>query len=359
MAARLKSVLDRYDISLASSLARIRSFAGVNLVVVGDVLEDQYVECELGGIASDAPVMQVTPIDDGCEYVGGAGVLALHAASLGANVTYVGFLPAGGAVKQRGIQETLERAGVRVVGVAAEAELRKTRYLVEGQKVFKVDQCRPLSITSAQESDWRSRLSAELGKGADGLIAVDFGYGSLNGPRTRAAVEMAKSRRARVFADVSSNRYASLATFAGLGCNAAFPSEAEIRAYLGEPAAGLPLLVSHLFDRGVADAVAMTLGPRGAVAFERATQSTSADGGRRYLPEYLPLLARFPVDPLGAGDALTTVAALSLTTGASFVEAVFLGRVAAAVVVERLGNEPVAAARVRRLLQTRGIFDKT
>lgn len=356
VAARLQSLLDRHGIDLPSSLARVQSFVGLKLVVVGDVLLDQYVECELGGIASDAPVMQVSPIDEGCSYVGGAGVLALHAANLGANVTYVGFLPPRDATENPGIRQPLEQAGVHVVSVPAEGVLRKTRYLVEGQKVFKVDHCRPLSISSAQEHEWLSLLESVFDRSPDGMIAVDFGYGSLNGPRTKAAVAMAKQRDIKAFADTSSNRYASLGKFTGLGCDAVFPSEAEVRAYLGEPAAGLPVLVSDLFDNQVAHAVAMTLGPRGAVVFERQQRSANAEGGYRYLPEYLPSLARFPLDPLGAGDALTTVASMAVLRGASFVEAVFLGSVAAAVVVERLGNEPLTADLVTRFLKSRALF---
>lgn len=354
VAARLKALLARYGIDRQSALTRIDAFQGVKLVVIGDLILDEYIECELGGIASDAPVMQVTPIDRGYCYIGGAGVLALHAACLGADVTYVGYLPESHAPDLE-IGERLSDAGVRVVSVPAEGILRKRRYLVEGQKVFKVDHCRPLSITSAQESDWLSKLQSSLDD-ASGLIAVDFGYGSLNGPRARAAIEAAKQRGVFVAADTSSNRYASLGKFAGLRCDAIFPSESEVRAYLGEPAAGLPLLVSDLFEHDVADAVAMTLGSKGAVVFERDQRSQRAEGGYRYVPEYLPTLASYPIDPLGAGDALTTVATLSRIAGASFLEAVFLGSAAAAIVVERLGNEPISRDAMESFLKRQTIL---
>jgi sugar/nucleoside kinase (ribokinase family) len=150
-----------------------------------------------------------------------------------------------------------------------------------------------------------------------------------------------------------------LGKFFGAQCDTIYPSESEARAYLGEPELGLPLLASKLFSHDMADAVALTLGARGLVLFERHRQSTDVDGAVRYLPEYLPALSRLAVDPMGAGDALTTVASLARLAGADRVEALTLGSLAAAVVVGRLGNEPVAGEPILRLLERRSPFDES
>ena len=352
---RLRSILSRHGITRSSLEDRMRQFADVELVVVGDAILDHYVECEQGGLPTEAPVLQVSPISERF-YVGGACVMALHAAELGARVTYVGFLAEDDRRADPGIRETLESRGVRVLAIPSEVRLMKTRYLVEGQKVFKVDRCRPAAITSAQETQWLAELERAFSGAASGLIAVDYGYGTLTHPRMQAAAKVAATRNARIFGDTTTNRFASLGKFEQLHCDAIFPCEIEARAYLGHPDVGLPILASELFANGLAKAIALTLGPRGLVLFDRERRSVDAEGGERYLPEYLPALANYAVDPLGAGDALTTCAALVRLAGGSYVEAVVLGSVAASICVRTMGNEPIRLDTLLRSLRRDSLF---
>lgn len=352
---RVSAYLSRHGLTADLLENRLRALQDQSVVIVGDAVIDHYVECEQGETSTEAPILQVSPIDER-SYLGGACVLALHAASLGAKTTYVGFLPTRGSNDGLDIRATLESGGVNVLSVGVESTLVKTRYLVEGQKVFKVNRCRPLSISTAGEDQWLKHLSSAMAGDARGVIGVDFGYGALTRPRMRKAAQIIQSAGGKLYGDTSSTRTASLGKFHGASCEAVFPSESEARAYLGEPELGLPLLASKLFSQRIAGAVALTLGPRGLVLFERNRQSADVDGSARYLPEYLPTLAPHAVDPLGAGDALTTVASLALLADATPVEAVLLGSVAAAIAVGRLGNEPIGLDPMLRFLRTRPPF---
>jgi sugar/nucleoside kinase (ribokinase family) len=118
----------------------------------------------------------------------------------------------------------------------------------------------------------------------------------------------------------------------------------------------LPVVVAKLFNHRIAEAVALTLGARGLVLFEASRQSVEVDGLVRYLPEYVPALSRYAVDPLGAGDALTTAASLTRLAGGGYVEAALLGSAASAVVVARLGNEPLTLDAMHRYLETHQLF---
>lgn len=351
---RIKAFVQRHGITRESLIDRLKRFQDLHVVIIGDPLLDHYVECEQVGASSEAPILQVSPMNDRY-FVGGAGVLALHAVSLGAEATIVGFFgPSSPPIPD--IQQVLSDRNVRVLSIAADEPLLKTRYLVEGQKVFKVDRCRPIAVTSVQENVWCGHVESAFAAGAQGLIAVDFGYGSLSHSRVRRAVQAARGAGAKVFGDVSSSRYASLSKLTGLEFDAIFPNEAEARSFLGEPEIGLPLLASSMFNHELAKVIALTMGPRGLVLFDRDRVGRQADEHMRYLPEYLPSLARVAVDPLGAGDALTTVASLALMAGGSLVESVFLGSIAAAVVVHRLGNEPVQVDDIIRFLNAHLLF---
>ena len=353
---RLRAILSRYQITRASLVERVRQFSSLKVLVVGDVLIDHYVECEQLNVSAEAPILQVSPIDER-HYVGGAGVLALHLANMGAAVTYVGFMSPAGTTLADEIRRELQEAGVTIRWVASGPPLIKTRYLVEGQKVFKVDRCRPLSISSAEDAHWGRLLSESLSRGCSGIVAVDFGYGTLTLPRMRCVAQFAEAAHASVFGDTSAARYASLAKFAGLMCDSVFPNESEARAYLGEPEAGLPLLASELFRHQIAKAIVLTLGSRGLVLFEQDRQSADASGQVRYLPEYLPSLAPHAVDTLGAGDVLTAMASLTRLAGGSHVEAALLGSLAAALIVGRLGNEPLQLAALMSAIERHPILD--
>jgi rfaE bifunctional protein nucleotidyltransferase chain/domain len=343
-AERLRNVASRFGLTRRSLTARLRAVEGLAVTVTGDILLDHYVECEQGGETAEAPILQVTPIERRF-YVGGAGVLALHARALGARASVVGFFrdpPSPGLPDPAAM---LEEAGVRVFATPTAVGLRKIRYLVDGQKVFKINHCRLIPVDSADRDHWFGQLAAAL-TGTDGMIAVDFGYNALDVERMRAACGLAGERGVRRFGDVSSGRYASLGKFAGLDLECLFPSEAEVRSWLGEPALGLPLLASRVFDTRAAERVVITMGPRGLVAFDRDLVTVGADGLRQYGSVYLPTMASSVVDPLGAGDTLTAVASLVRLAGGSLVESAWLGAMAAARTVRRFGNEPLRAEQL-------------
>jgi bifunctional ADP-heptose synthase (sugar kinase/adenylyltransferase) len=95
----------------------------------------------------------------------------------------------------------------------------------------------------------------------------------------------------------------------------------------------------------------VTLGKEGLVAFDRASQDpASRDFCARLRSEQLPALAEHAVDRLGCGDALLAVATLAMAAGAGFMQAAYLGSVAAALEVMRMGNVPIHGVDFRRFV---------
>jgi sugar/nucleoside kinase (ribokinase family) len=84
----------------------------------------------------------------------------------------------------------------------------------------------------------------------------------------------------------------------------------------------------------------VTMGKQGLVTFRWPAGSPEASA-YRLRSEYLPALSPRGVDPLGCGDALLSVASLTLSSGGSIEAAAYLGSLAAAIEVQRLGNVPV------------------
>ena len=65
--------------------ALVEKFASLRITVVGDVIVDEYIECEALGMSQENPTIVVSPISRQ-RFLGGAGIVAAHAANLGATV---------------------------------------------------------------------------------------------------------------------------------------------------------------------------------------------------------------------------------------------------------------------------------
>ena len=64
------------------------SFGKLRVLVIGDLIIDEYITCQPLGLSQEEPSIVVTPIDT-LRFVGGAGIVAAHAAGLGADVDFI------------------------------------------------------------------------------------------------------------------------------------------------------------------------------------------------------------------------------------------------------------------------------
>jgi len=114
------------------------------------------------------------------------------------------------------------------------------------------------------------------------------------------------------------------------------PTEYEARLALRDFESGLVIISERLRQVAQADNVIVTLGPEGLLV--------QAPGGGEYQTDRLPAFNTAPKDVAGAGDSLFTAAALALRAGVDIWRSTYLGALAAAYQVSRVGNTPVNPA---------------
>ncbi|MCK7521169.1 MAG: adenylyltransferase/cytidyltransferase family protein [Ignavibacteriales bacterium] len=86
-----KKTLDKQKISIDKLIQYCDEFKDLNILVIGDTIVDQYVACDALGMSSEAPVLAIRELESK-EFVGGAAVVARHAAKLGAQLLfYIGY----------------------------------------------------------------------------------------------------------------------------------------------------------------------------------------------------------------------------------------------------------------------------
>jgi rfaE bifunctional protein kinase chain/domain/rfaE bifunctional protein nucleotidyltransferase chain/domain len=342
---RLGIICRRYGIDRTSTEALLRSFAGLNVLVVGDLILDRYAFCDATDLASESPMMSLARLEERV-YVGGAGIVARHAAGLGAN-TYL--LSTAAHDKQSSLaQATLAHEGVNTHLIACRPRLpEKTRYLVDTTKLFRVEdaEIHPLdSVSERQAAVWIESIADRI----DVVIFCDFGYGTVTRGLLARLREILDSRPRVLAAEVSGPR-GLLLDFknATILC----PSERELRSALHDFQSGLSNAAWNVMNQTQARHMLVTLGKKGVVVFDRQSHDINdPEWQGRLRSEYLPSLADHVVDSLGCGDALLTTTTLTLAAGGRLMQAAYLGSAAAAIEITRVGNMPLDSDSLRRWL---------
>jgi rfaE bifunctional protein kinase chain/domain len=320
----------RHGFSIAALKGHLARFDGMRVLVVGDLIVDEYVDCEALGMSREDPTIVVSPLESR-RFVGGAGIVAAHARGLGADVSYVGL--SGEDEAAFFASETLEGYGVRATLVRDDTRptTLKRRYRAEGRTLLRVSHLRQHEARTEVCAKMRAAIEARLA-GADLMIFADFNYGCLPQPLVEDLIALGRSRRVTMVADSqASSQVGDISRFVGM--RLITPTEHEARLAMRDWSSGLAALADSLRRRASAEHVVITLGAEGLLVH--------ASNGRDWDTDRLPAFNTAPKDPAGAGDSFLTCAAMALTAGVDIWQSVYLGSLAAACQVARVGNTPI------------------
>ncbi len=348
-AQRLCLMCNRYNLTRDTMEASLKRFRDLHVVVVGDTVIDRYVLCDAMGIAHESPMISLAQRDERT-FIGGAAIVARHVAALGAHT----FLLTSGGEDDYSHEVTgqLKAEGIHVNMIKSRPSLvEKTRFLVDEDKLFKVDKAQALPLDSVAER--RAALILEQqSKVADAVIFCDFGYGMITGGLLNRVLPTLRQNVNILAADVSGGR-ANLLNFehVDLLC----PTEREVRSALNDYESGLSNVAWQLLQNTQARHLIVTLEKRGMVIFERQSQNrTDKAWSGRLRSEHLPSFATRTVDRLGCGDAALAAGTLSLAAGDSLMQAAYTGNATAALEIAQLGNHPISSIQLSKWIRSRG-----
>jgi rfaE bifunctional protein kinase chain/domain len=321
--------------------AAIESFGRRTLVVVGDLITDEYLIGKPRRISREAPVL-ILRFSDRDVRLGGAANAAHNVHALGAEV-----VPVGVVGRDRAGDELLalfHERGITTDGIVTEAGRVtpvKTRIMAGGyqatrQQVVRLDREPEGELQPATEEALLARVES-LAARADAVLVSDYGYGTVTPRVYERALQVARRRRIAVTVD---SRY-ELPRFTG--ATAATPNEAELAELAGQAAddeRAVEKAGRQLLERLDARMLLVTRGSQGLALLER-------DGATTFIPIYgTDEIA----DVTGAGDTVISTFTLALVSGASPVEAATLANIAAGIVVMKRGTATVSRAELRQAL---------
>ncbi len=311
------------------------------IVVIGDLIADEYLYGKPTRISREAPVI-ILKFTEREVRLGGAANAAHNVHTLGARV-----LPIGVVGRDRAGEELLTHfhaAGIPTDGIVVEAGRTtpmKTRILAGGyqatrQQVVRLDREPAAELAPTSEDTLLNRLT-ELGARADAILVSDYGYGTVT-PRVFERVRAVARRRGTVVAVDS--RY-DLPRFTGV--TAATPNEAELADLTGtvvDDERGVEKAGRQLLERLDARILLVTRGSQGMAVLER-------DGATTFIPIHgTDEIA----DVTGAGDTVISTFTLALASGAEPVAAASLANVAGGLVVMKRGTATVTRAELAEAL---------
>lgn len=333
--------LIRHGIEPAKLIELLQQFSGLKVCVVGDLIIDEYITCQPLGMSQEDPTIVVTPIDS-TRFIGGAGIVAAHAAGLGASVRY--FSVTGNDVARDFALEGLAAVGVnaRLLVDDSRPTTLKQRFRSKGKSLLRVSHLHQGAISVALQQQMLSELEQAM-VGADLLVLSDFNYGCLPQPLVEQLVSMAKSRGVMLAADSqSSSQVGDISRFKGM--DLLTPTEREARISTRNREDGLVILAEQLRQQASAHNILLKLGEEGLLIH--------AGNGRGddWLTDRVDALNSAPKDVAGAGDSLLITSAMALASSGSIWEAACLGSLAAAVQVGRVGNTPLRTEELVREL---------
>jgi len=319
----------------------VSRFSGRTVIVVGDLIVDEYLIGKPGRISREAPVI-ILKFTDRDVRLGGAANATHNVKALGARVLPVGVVGRDQAGDE--LLGLLRASGIPADGVVVEPGRitpMKTRIMAGGyqatrQQVVRIDREPAGEPAPTTEDALLARLSS-LAPHADAIVVSDYGYGTVT-PRVFEQVRaVAHARNAIVSVD---SRY-DLPRFTG--ATAATPNEAELAELTGQPVddeRAVDKAGRQVLERLKTAMLLVTRGSQGLALLERDGAST-----------FIPIFGTDEIaDVTGAGDTVISTFTLALAAGGSPVEAATLANIAGGLVVMKRGTATVSRAELDQAL---------
>lgn len=330
----------------------IRHFKGKRLLVIGDVVLDQYIKGSVSRISPEAPVPIVLQ-EESFFTPGGAANVANNLASLGADVTLVSKI--GDDIEGNILKRELVKRHIRTTGIFIDSAIDtifKTRIIAQHQQIVRLDREKPskTGLDLIKEGKIFPFLRRHL-KEFQAVIISDYGKGVIDTRLLAHVHELALRYKLPLVVDPKSE---DLREYGQVNCITPNKKEAEaaLKNISEETRKAFGIRSTKLDDKedienngcgllnylGI-ESILITLGEHGMYLFERNKK-----------PFPIPTMARQVFDVSGAGDTVISVFALCLAAGADKSQAAEIANYAAGIVVGKMGAVAVGLDELKQAI---------
>ncbi|MFQ5645606.1 MAG: D-glycero-beta-D-manno-heptose-7-phosphate kinase [bacterium] len=311
----------------------VRSYSTKRLLVVGDLMLDEYIVGNVERISPEAPV-QVVEVKKEKFTIGGAGNVAENIVSLNAAVSVCGVI--GNNSDGRRLRKKLEDSNIDTAGIVVDDNrptTRKTRIIGPmNQQVLRID----WEVNKPVSEKTQKHIFQYFVKNVsqfDAVIVSDYAKGVITRPLINKITACCRERRLPLVVDPKGKNYARYREATMIT-----PNLREISQEYGRPIKTEDELIKaadYLIEKHSFDSVLVTRSSEG---------MTLVRQGKR--PVTIPAIARDVFDVSGAGDTVAAVMGLSLAGKVSYEVAATIANMAAGIVVGKVGTAAVVPEEI-------------
>ena len=325
--------MQEVHLSPAKLRAALARFRRLRILVVGDLMLDEFIYGRVSRISPEAPV-PVVHVEKETTYPGGAANVARNLAALGIHAEL------GGGIGQ-------DEAGTKLLGLLRHGKIGttgiarfssyptivKTRVLARQQQVVRVDREEPNRLTPQNRSTILQKALRLLPR-CHALVLEDYGKGLFDQAFVDQLLEAA--HRCSIPSTVDPNVHNPLDWH---GATLVKPNRLEAFGAVGLPDSQKPSdwisVGEELLVNWSCRHLLLTLGEHGMILFQ---------AGQK--PHRIPSRAREVYDVSGAGDTAISLLAAGLGAGLSGLVSAVLANLAAGIVVGKLGTATVTPTEI-------------
>jgi len=311
-------------------------FSNCHLLVIGDLMIDEYVWGNVDRISPEAPVQVVSVKNE--EYtLGGSGNVVKNLVTLGAKVSVLGVTGTGPDAKL--LRNILSELGVDTRGIFEESwrlTTKKTRIIAEHQQVLRIDRETKNEI-SPPTFESLIELAKTIIPEVDVILISDYGKGVVTRSLIAKLISTAQTFDKMTIADPKGLDFSKYS-----GVSLITPNKKE---------ASLASGIEIVDDQTLKDAGNFLIQE---VGIQNLLITCGKDGMMFFEPDREPVKvstrAREVYDVSGAGDTVIAVLGISLAAGLAFHEAIRFANAAAGIVVGKVGTAPVTRKELEQAL---------
>jgi D-beta-D-heptose 7-phosphate kinase/D-beta-D-heptose 1-phosphate adenosyltransferase len=311
-------------------------FSHAKVLVIGDIVMDEYIWGDVSRISPEAPV-PVVEVKYETKMLGGAANVVHNIASLGAKPTLCGVVGNDSMGSQ--IFAKVSELGLVSEGIVMEPDRptsRKTRIVAQNQQVVRFDRESRLNIRPDSTEKILKFIEKSF-ENHDVLVVADYGKGVISASLMRRLRALLQGSSVKLAVDPKTGNFEYYK-----GADVVTPNHHEAGNYCRFEIIDEQTLVRagrRILDALQCRAVLVTQGRDGMTLFE--------EGGAIH---HIPTVAKEVFDVTGAGDTVIGTLSLGLASGLDIMPAAVLSNIAAGIVVGKLGTSTVRADELKRAI---------
>lgn len=324
-----------------SLLNIIESIEKCNIMVIGDIVADVYLEGKISRISREAPVLILEHSEEKV-VPGGAANVVHNAATLSGNVYAIGVIGpdyAGEELTRILASKKADTNGLIVDN--SRPTITKTRIMAGGQatvrqQIVRIDKEKKAALDVNVEQEIKGYISTHM-NGMHGVVLSDYGSNTVTPDIIKYVIRICQEKNIPCIVD---SRY-NIMEYSGI--SVVKQNESEAAAAVGYEINNQATLLSAgktILEKLDAQAVLISRGPDGMSLFEKYGKVT-----------HIPVTNKSDVyDVTGAGDTVVATMILALASGASYEDAARLSNFAAGIVVKKPGTATTTPDELRQAI---------